>query len=115
MISAPERAALTTSLDAEVCIIGAGLAGLTAARELALRGWSVTVVEARRIAWNASGRNTGFVLPGFAQDMDAVVRRGGAGPAPGGGGGSGAGAPNCGRALPRPGAARLAHGRAGRR
>jgi gamma-glutamylputrescine oxidase len=75
MVSAPERAALTTSLDAEICIIGAGLAGLTVARELALRGWSVAVVEARRIAWNASGRNTGFVLPGFAQDMDAVVRR----------------------------------------
>jgi glycine/D-amino acid oxidase-like deaminating enzyme len=74
-VAAPERAALATSLDAEVCIIGAGLAGLTTARELALRGWSVAVVEARRIAWNASGRNTGFVLPGFAQDMDAVVRR----------------------------------------
>src|SRR5215475_11772114 len=75
MISAPERAALTTSLDAEVCVIGAGLAGLTTARELALRGWSVAVVEARRIAWNASGRNTGFVLPGFAQSIDAIVRR----------------------------------------
>jgi gamma-glutamylputrescine oxidase len=75
IVSAPERAALTTSFDAEVCVIGAGLAGLTAARELALRGWSVAVVEARRIAWNASGRNTGFVIPGFAQDMDAVVRR----------------------------------------
>jgi gamma-glutamylputrescine oxidase len=75
MVAAPERAALATSLDAEVCIIGAGLAGLTTARELALRGWSVAVIEARRIAWNASGRNTGFVLPGFAQDMDAVVRR----------------------------------------
>ena len=60
----------------EVCIIGAGLAGLTTARELALRGWSVAVIEARRIAWNASGRNTGFVLPGFAQDMDAVVAPG---------------------------------------
>src|SRR5262245_15668558 len=75
MVAAPERAALATSLDAEICIIGAGLAGLTTARELALRGWSVAVIEARRVAWNASGRNTGFVLPGFAQDMDAVVRR----------------------------------------
>ena len=75
IVAAPERAALATSFDAEVCIIGAGLAGLTTARELALRGWSVAVIEARRIAWNASGRNTGFVLPGFAQDMDAVVRR----------------------------------------
>ncbi len=75
MLSAPERAALATGVDVEVCVIGAGLAGLTTARELALRGWSVAVLEARRIAWNASGCNTGFVLPGFAQDMDAVVRR----------------------------------------
>lgn len=75
MESAPERGALATNLDVEVCVVGAGLAGLTAARELARRGRSAAVVESRRIAWNASGRNIGFVLPGFAQDMDAVVRR----------------------------------------
>ncbi len=34
-----------------------GLAGLTTAREIARRGWSVAVLEAHRIAWNASGRN----------------------------------------------------------
>src|SRR3954453_10411896 len=75
MLAAPERPPLTGDLDVEVVVVGAGLAGLTIARELARRGWSVAVLEARRIAWNASGRNTGFVLPGFAQDMDVVVRR----------------------------------------
>ena len=75
MVPAPERAPLVGSLDVEVCVIGAGLAGLTTARELARRGWSVAVLEARRIAWNASGRNTGFVLPGFAPSMDVVVKR----------------------------------------
>jgi gamma-glutamylputrescine oxidase len=75
METASERGPLTVDLDVEVCVVGAGLAGLTTARELARRGWSVAVLEARRIAWNASGRNTGFVLPGFAQDIDAVVRR----------------------------------------
>src|SRR5438132_9338864 len=70
-----ERPRLTFDLDVDVCVVGAGLAGLTVARELARRGWSVAVLEARRIAWNASGRNTGFVLPGFAQDMDVVMRR----------------------------------------
>jgi gamma-glutamylputrescine oxidase len=75
MVAAPARAPLMADLDIDVCVVGAGLAGLTAAREIARRGSSVAVLEARRIAWNASGRNTGFVLPGFAQPMDTVVRR----------------------------------------
>jgi gamma-glutamylputrescine oxidase len=75
MVPAPERGPMTGDIDADVCVIGAGLAGLTTARELARRGWSVVVIEAREIAWNASGRNTGFVLPGFACDMDNVVKR----------------------------------------
>ena len=70
MVPAPERGPVTSDIDVDVCVIGAGLAGLTTARELARRGWSVVVIEARDIAWNASGRNTGFVLPGFACDMD---------------------------------------------
>ncbi|MEA2906906.1 MAG: hypothetical protein QOI12_4293 [Alphaproteobacteria bacterium] len=75
MVAVPERGPLTADLDVEVAVVGGGLAGLTAARELARRGWSVAVLEARRIAWNASGRNTGFVLPGYAESMDVVVRR----------------------------------------
>jgi gamma-glutamylputrescine oxidase len=58
-----------------VCVVGAGLAGLTTVRELARRGRSVVLLEARRIAWNASGRNDGFVLPGFAESMDKIVSR----------------------------------------
>ena len=57
------------------CVIGGGLAGLTVARELARRRWSVALIEAKRLAWNASGRNTGFVLPGFAERIDKVVER----------------------------------------
>src|SRR5262245_66360437 len=75
MRAAPERGPLTFDLDVEVCVIGGGLAGLTAAREIARRGWSVALLEAQRIAWNASGRNDGFVLPGFAESMDRVVSR----------------------------------------
>src|SRR5262245_9256810 len=75
MVSAPVRGPLTFDLDVDVCVIGGGLAGLTAAREIARRGWSVAVLETRRVAWNASGRNCGFVLPGFAVAMDQVVSR----------------------------------------
>ena len=74
-VAAPERPQLTFDFDVDVCVVGAGLAGLTAAREVARRGWSVAVLEANRVAWAASGRNTGFVLPGFQQDVDGMIER----------------------------------------
>src|SRR5438445_6195351 len=75
MVPASARPPLTYDLDVDVCVVGAGLAGLTAAREIARRGWSVVVVEGRRIAWSASGRNDGFLLPGFAASMDRLISR----------------------------------------
>src|SRR5580704_15807780 len=75
MAPAAPRGPLTFDLDVDVCVIGGGLAGLTAARELARRGWSVAVLEAQRVAWNASGRNAGFVAPGFAERLEAIVER----------------------------------------
>src|SRR6185503_3526823 len=75
MVPADMRGPLTFDLDVDVCVIGGGLAGLTTAREIARRGWSVVVLETDRIAANASGRNDGFVLPGFAESMERVVSR----------------------------------------
>jgi gamma-glutamylputrescine oxidase len=74
-VAAPERGRLNFDLDVDVCVIGGGLAGLTVAREVAERGWSVAVLEANRIAWSASGRNSGFVLPGFAEDVSGMIER----------------------------------------
>ncbi len=74
-VDAPLRPALHVDLDIDVCVIGGGLAGLTAARELARSGWSVVLLEANRLAAGASGRNTGFVLPGFACDADEIIAR----------------------------------------
>ena len=74
-VAAPERPPLSADLDVDVCVIGGGLAGLTTAREIARRGWSVVLLEAGRIAGGASGRNTGFVLPGFAADPDRLIAR----------------------------------------
>lgn len=74
-VAAPERPQLNFDLDVDVCVVGAGLAGLTVAREVARRGWSVAVLEANRVGWAASGRNTGFVLPGFNQDIDGMLER----------------------------------------
>jgi len=67
--------ALAFDLDVDVCVVGGGFAGLTAAFEVARRGWSVALLEAGRIASEASGRNLGFVIPGFQQDIESIVER----------------------------------------
>jgi glycine/D-amino acid oxidase-like deaminating enzyme len=71
----PSQAPLNYDLDVDVCVIGGGLAGLTVAREVARRGWSVAVLEAHRVAWSASGRNSGVVLPGFSAPLEKIVER----------------------------------------
>lgn len=68
------RPALTGRLEADACIVGGGLAGLTSALELARAGRSVCLVEARRVGWGASGRNGGFVSPGFSAGHATLVR-----------------------------------------
>jgi glycine/D-amino acid oxidase-like deaminating enzyme len=74
-VASPERSRLNYNLDVDVCVSGAGLAGLTVALEVARRGWSVAVLEANRVAWAASGRNTGFVLPGFHETIESMIER----------------------------------------
>lgn len=56
---------------ADVCVVGAGFAGLSAALELRERGYTVTVLEARTVGWGASGRNGGQAIVGYASD-DAI-------------------------------------------
>lgn len=70
--------ALEGRVQADVAIVGGGFAGLHLARLLALRGRRVALLERRRIGWGASGRNGGFVSPGFAESSDLLVRRLGA-------------------------------------
>ena len=69
----PQRPALGGSVDVDVAIVGGGLAGLTAAIELARAGRTVAVVEAERIGWGASGRNGGFVGPGYATSLSHIA------------------------------------------
>lgn len=59
------RAPLKGSVTADVCIIGAGFTGLSAALHLAQRGFDVVVVEAHRAGFGASGRNGGQVGSGW--------------------------------------------------
>lgn len=63
------RPSLSGTHRTEVAVVGGGLAGLSAALELADAGHQVTLLEARRLADGASGRNGGQVLPGLACDL----------------------------------------------
>jgi glycine/D-amino acid oxidase-like deaminating enzyme len=71
------RPALDDDIRADVCVIGAGVGGLSCARELARRGLDAVVLEARTVASGASGRNGGFLLAGGAPfHVDALERWG---------------------------------------
>lgn len=59
------NAPLEGHISADVCVVGGGYAGLSAALELAQRGYRVALLEARRLGWGASGRNGGQVLSGY--------------------------------------------------
>jgi gamma-glutamylputrescine oxidase len=47
----------------DVCVIGAGYTGLSSALHLAEKGYTVTILEAMKVGWGASGRNGGQVAP----------------------------------------------------
>jgi glycine/D-amino acid oxidase-like deaminating enzyme len=70
-----ERARLTFDLDVDICVVGAGLAGLTVALEAARLGASVAVLEGRRVGWNASGHHLGTVMPGYSLPIDELIAR----------------------------------------
>ncbi|MDB5617103.1 FAD-binding oxidoreductase [Tardiphaga sp.] len=71
----PERTRLTINLDVDVCVVGAGLAGLSVALEAARRGASVAVLEGRHVGWNASGNQMGTVMPGFGLPLADLIER----------------------------------------
>src|SRR6516164_5304113 len=70
-----ERARLTFDLDVDICIVGAGLAGLTVALEASRLGASVAVLEGRHVGWGASGHQLGTVMPGFALPLADLIER----------------------------------------
>ncbi len=68
-----DRPPLAARIGADVAVVGGGFAGLHTARLLARQGQKVALVERHRIAWGASGRNGGFVGPGFAERSGALI------------------------------------------
>ena len=70
----PERPTLGGDLSADVCVIGGGFTGVNTAIELAQRGLSVILLEARRIGWGASGRNGGQLIRGIGHDVSGFAK-----------------------------------------
>ena len=74
-----KRPPLAETVDADLAIIGGGFSGLSTALHAAAKGLSVVLLEAEIIAWGATGRNAGFVVPNFAKmDPDDIVAQLGA-------------------------------------
>jgi gamma-glutamylputrescine oxidase len=62
------------ALTCDVCVVGAGFTGLSAALHLAERGYEVILLDAHRVGWGASGRNGGQVGTGQRLDQDELEK-----------------------------------------
>ena len=56
-------------------VVGGGFTGLSAALSAAEAGYSVILLEARRIGWGASGRNGGQMIPGMRWSATDLVEK----------------------------------------
>src|SRR5215469_657933 len=72
--AAPERPTLAGTVDCDVCVVGAGIAGCSSALHLAERGLSVVLVEDHRVGWGASGRSGAQAIPGIAAGQVKLAR-----------------------------------------
>ena len=70
----PAYPTLEGDTEADVCVVGGGFAGLSAAIELADRGYKVVVLEAQHIGFGASGRNGGQLIAGLACEQDVIEK-----------------------------------------
>ncbi len=71
---APQRPALAQAVDCDVCVVGGGIAGCSAALHLAERGYRVVLLEEHRIGWGASGRSGGQAIFGMAAPQAKIER-----------------------------------------
>ena len=75
MPALPDRSGRTLPDAVDVAVVGGGYAGINAARELARRGMTVTLLEAQTLGWGASTRNGGIVHPGYKWGPRELLRR----------------------------------------
>ncbi len=68
------RPALQGSLSCDVCVVGGGIAGTSAALHLAERGRRVVLLEQHAVGWGASGRSGAQALFGVACGEEKLER-----------------------------------------
>lgn len=70
----PQRPELVGETETDICIIGAGYTGLSTALFLLENGFKVTIVEAAKVGFGASGRNGGQIVNSYSRDIDVIER-----------------------------------------
>lgn len=70
----PLRPELQGEVETDVCIIGAGYTGLSTGLFLLEHGFKVTILEAAKVGFGASGRNGGQIVNSYSRDIDAIER-----------------------------------------
>ncbi|WP_312240044.1 FAD-binding oxidoreductase [Pantoea sp.] len=66
---------LLGTVHCDVCVIGGGFTGLSAALYLTEAGYDVVVLEAARVGFGASGRNGGQVVNSYSRDVEVIQQR----------------------------------------
>ncbi len=69
---------LNESITCDVCVVGGGYTGLSAALHLSEMGYDVVLLESARIGFGASGRNGGQLVNSYSRDIDVIERSYGA-------------------------------------
>ncbi|MDH5188896.1 MAG: FAD-binding oxidoreductase [Rhodospirillaceae bacterium] len=75
---AGKRHHLEGDISCDVCVIGAGITGTSAALHLAQQGYNVVVLESHKVGWGASGRSGGQAIIGYnkgVRDLYSIVGR----------------------------------------
>jgi gamma-glutamylputrescine oxidase len=77
----PVRAPLAGDVEADIAVVGGGLAGCSAALHLAKRGFKVALLEANFVGYGASGRSGGQTIFGLATSQSSLCAQVGRGEA----------------------------------
>jgi gamma-glutamylputrescine oxidase len=71
-VPAAVRPQLESSIECDICVVGGGIAGCSAALHLAEAGYDVVLLEGHHIGWGASGRSGGQAIHGVAASQTKV-------------------------------------------